>query len=438
MADEVLELGAETEVDLGETETEVEGAESGAEVEGVEGQQTESIEPTSAASTWKQVKERLKDAPDLHRQVKKALHFMEDANKRLPDGIAKVSERLQLVSQLDDNPDDPEYVPGSTPIEDVISNTLAERGFWRDYDNAFQSGDPKVINQMIEANPASFQKLVPEAMDRYAEVNPEGFSSYICKSVSGYLNGANIPLQLALLERVLPETSEDPGLRTVIEAFKAIKGVVEQINTTAKSKIEVKNGQTATKTPETGNNLESREMNVLHDEWLRDIRPRSESFSVAEIQKIAPKTKFTPSEVSSIQSAIRQEINARVAANNGYQVKIKGFLKAKNKTGYAMTVESEHKKIIGGPNGAAKRAVDAVLAKRKTQVATKVAPTATANGKPQQTAVAATGNSSYEWISDSPTRLGLKVDFRRGGISPDNTAYIVGRDRPVKWKQKGK
>jgi hypothetical protein len=182
-------------------------------------------------------------------------------------------------------------------------------------------------------------------------------------------------------------------------------------------------------------------MNVLHDEWLRDIRPRSEAFSVAEIQKLAPKTRFTPSEVASIQSAIRQEINARVAANNGYQVKIKGFLKAKNKTGYAMTVESEHKKIIGGPNGAAKRAVDAVLTKRKTSGATKTTATATTNGKPQQSTSqtsGATSNSSYEWIADSPTRLGLKVDFRRGGISPDNTAYIVGRDKPVKWKQKGK
>jgi len=130
MADEVMDLGVETEVELGETEAEVESAEPGSETE-VEGQQSESAEPTSAASTWKQVKERLKDAPDLHRQVKKALHFMEDANKRLPDGIAKVSERLQLISQLDDNPEDPEYVAGSTPIEDVISNTLAERGFWK-------------------------------------------------------------------------------------------------------------------------------------------------------------------------------------------------------------------------------------------------------------------------------------------------------------------
>jgi hypothetical protein len=32
--------------------------------------------------------------------------------------------------------------------------------------------------------------------------------------------------------------------------------------------------------------------------------------------------------------------------------------------------------------------------------------------------------------------MGLKVDFRRGGIQADNTAYVVGRAKPVKWKRK--
>jgi hypothetical protein len=427
MADEVMDLGAEVEDVQLETGEEIE-AESGAETE----EQTEVQEPQGAANTWKQVKEKLKDSPELHRQIKKALHFMEDAQKRLPDGVVKAVERLELISQLDDNPDDPEYVPGSTPIEDVVSNTLAERGFWRDYDNAFQAADPKIINQMIEANPASFQKLIPEAMDRYAEQNPEGFSTYICKSVSGYLSNAQIPLQLALLERVLPPDSDDPGLKTVIEAFKAIKNVVSEIDTSAKRKIEIKSGTQPTPVADQGNDLESREINILHDEWLPSIRTKSEAFAVAEVQKIAPGKRFTPSEVASIQNAVRQEVAARVRINNSFQAKIKSLLKAKNKTAFAMTVESEHKKIIPG---AVKRAVDDVLAKRKGTPAKKAVATVQNGAKPLQGAQN-NGNSQYEWISDSPARLGLKIDFRRGGIKPDNTAYVVGHAKPVKWKQK--
>jgi len=434
MADEleVMDAGAELEVEGAE---EVEQG-SEAEVEGAEQIEQADGEPASAASTWKQIKDRLKDSPELHRDVKKALHHWEESRKLLPDGVSKAVERLKLIEQLDDNPEDAEYVAGSTPIEQVISNTLAERGFWRDYDAAFQAGDAKIINQMIEANPESFQKLIPQAMDRFADLNPEAFSAYVCKSVSSYLNDAQVPLQLALLQRVLPEKSDDPGLQTVIDAFKVIKGVVDQINTTAKNQITPKavQGQQPGAKPGTeSNNLEQREINVRAGEWIDYVRQRSEQFTVAEVQKIAPKTRFTPAEVNSIRSSVREEINARLRSNHGYVKRATALVKANNRTSWAMTVESEHKKIIPG---AVKRAVDDVMAKRKASQGKKAAPGATnAQANPGQ-AAQQTDNSKYEWISDSPARLGLKVDFRRGGISADNTAYIVGRAKPVKWKRK--
>jgi hypothetical protein len=446
MADEaVLDVGAELESE-GAEEVE-QGAE--AEVEGAEQAQSVDGEPTSAASTWKQLKDKLKDSPDLHREVKKALHHWEESRKLLPDGVAKTVERLKLLERLDDNSldgsseIDPDYVAGSRPVEETIERTLAERTAWREFDNDFHNGKAEVVDYIAERNPEGFQKLIPAAMDRFADMNPEGFSAYICKSVSGYLGNAGIPLQLALLERTLPSEAprdangnQDQALVTVIDAFKAIKGVVDQINTTAKNPIApkaIQGQQPGAKTGTEGNNLEQREMNVLHDEWLREIRPRSESFTVNEIKKIASSVKFTPAEANTIRNAVREEINARVTANTAYQGKIKSLLKAKNKTSYSMTVESEHKKIIPG---AVKRAVDDVLTKRKAGQGKKTAPgTTTAQAKPGQAAVQ-TDNNKYELISDSPSRLGLKVDFRRGGIQADNTAYIVGRAKPVKWKRK--
>lgn len=438
MADE-LEIttgGAELET----PDTAIEGQEGteGAESDHGSSQQTDSsaAQSQSGKDVYRAIKDTLRNSPDHYKQVKTALHMMDDINRRFPDGIAKTAERLELISQLDDNPDDPEHVSGSTPIEQVISNTIAERTFWRDYDNAFQEANPAVINQMVEANPESFQKLIPSAMDCFAELNPEGYSSYICKSVSNYLADNQIPLQLALLDRVLPQTSDDPGLQTVIEAFKAIKSVVSQIETSAKSPIQPKAAQQQQNGRD--DSLESRERNILHDEWLRDIRPRSESFTVSEIQRMFPKVKFTASEISEIKGKVRDELNARVAGNPGYQKKVTGFLKANNKTAYSMTVESEHKKIIGGDRGAAKRAVDDVLAKRKTAQGKKSAQGQTQQQeRPGQSNAQQQNNSRFEYIAQSPTRLGLKVDFRRtsNDMLARNEAYIAGRTNPVKWKR---
>ncbi|MGB7603310.1 MAG: hypothetical protein WBM24_23605, partial [Candidatus Sulfotelmatobacter sp.] len=214
MADELDLSGTETELDLGET-TEAEVEAEGVDTETTEASETTETTQRSTGDDWKTLKEVLKDQPDLHKRVKAALHTAANLEKRFPDGIAAVENRLKLLSQLDDNPDDPEYVAGSTPIEDVISNTIAERGFWRDFDNAVGAGDPKVIDLMAERSPESFQKLIPQAMDRFSEMNPDGYSAYVCRAVAPFLESQQIPLHLALLARVLPEKSDDPGLQTV-------------------------------------------------------------------------------------------------------------------------------------------------------------------------------------------------------------------------------
>jgi hypothetical protein len=434
MADELELSGTETELDLGETtEAEVEAGDAGdagqAAPAGDAGDAGQAARSTG--DDWKTLKEVLKDHPDLHKRVKGALHAAANLEKRFPDGVAAVENRLKLLSQLDDNPDDPDYVAGSTPIEDVISNTIAERGFWRSFDTAFQAGDPAIVNQMVEANGEAFQKLIPLAMDRFSEMNPDGFSSYVCRSVAPFLEAQQIPLHLALLARVLPEKSDDPGLQTVIEAVKAIRGTVEQIQSTAKKPIEPAKGSAAAKTEESGQqSLESRELAVTHDEWLREVRPRSEKAMVDEVQRAYPGKRFTPQEVSLIRKALTEEVNARTRINSGYQTRIRGFLKAKNRAAYLMTAEGEHKKII---RDAVKRAVDPVLAKRvKGKTNAQQQP---GNQQRQQEAAQTATNGNFRRIAKSPSQLGLAVDWSRtdNEMYAKETAYIKGEKQAVKW-----
>jgi hypothetical protein len=381
-------------------------------------------------TVWKDVKELLKDKPQLYRQVKQALHIAENVKKGLPDGLETAVKRMEAVNQLDDDPDDPEYVPGSRTFDEVISNTIAERTFWRDYDTAFQAGDPKVINQMIEANPGSFQKLIPAAMNRFAEINPEGHASYVCTSIDSYLNSQKIPLQIELLNMLLPESSQDPSTQRVIDAFKAIKGVFETIQQTAKQPIQPKEVQ-ATPGGHPAPSGPDAEMSLRHDAWLPEIKQRSESFAVNEALKLAGKTRFTAAEVAKIQNFVRNEVNIRTKANDGYQKRVKGLLKANNKAAYTMTVESEHKKII---SEAVKRIVPEVLSARP-----KPGPKPGQQQQPgakSQAAVA--GDEQYDLIAGPPRTMGLKVDFNRttNALLASDRAYIVGRPKPVRWRRK--
>lgn len=427
---EPLETSVEETVEVPEpgTETEVDGAEPG---------NTDSEEDAPVGSVWREVKERLKDAPNLHRQVKAALHSYERAKAAFPDGVEAAVKRLEAINQLDDDPKDPDYLPGSRTPEEVLSNTVAERGFWRDFDNAFQGGDARVINQMIEANPTSFQKLIPEAMDRFQELNPDGYSAYVCKSVDAHLVQQKIPLQLEILDMLLPQSSDDPGTARVLAAFKAIKGVFEGIQTAAKGSIapkQIEGKQAGTQTTQTQPQSDSREMNLRHDEWLSAIRPRSEAFAASEALKLAGKSRFTPAELGKIKNFVRTEVNVRTKANDAYQKRVVGFLKANNKTAYAMTVESEHKKII---SEAVKRIVPQVLGER-TKPGPKAGQAKAEQAKPGAGAVAKPGDEQYELIAGPPRTMGLKVDFKRTNNSmlAGDRAFIVGRVKPVRWRRK--
>ena len=430
---EPLETGAET---LESTTSEETGAETTERPEQTSG------EDVPAPQIYKAIKEALKaHDPNALRQVRKALHLMDEVKAKAPDGIGKLVERMELVNQLDDDDEDPEYQPGTRTFDEVIERTVAERTFWRDYDRSFQAGDPAIVNQMVEANPESFQKILPIALDKYAELNPEGFSSIICRSAAQYFESAQIPLQMEVLDMLLPRESNDPSTLRVIQAFQAIKKTINDIRGWAQKPVAPKvvtGGGSAPVTPanQNGNGVDA-ETKLRNYEWSNAVAPKSNNYAAQEAIRVFGEKKFNAGEVGQLQKAIKDEINARIAINPAYQRKIAGFLKANNKTAYTMAVESEHKRII---SGAIKRLGDDILAKRSNGAA-KPKPVVTA--KPGVPTASQNGDERFDLVAGPPRTQGLEIDHRRmnqlgGGQGMkwlrENKAYVVGRKNPVKWR----
>lgn len=435
MADEmVLDTGTETELEPLEAGAEVEAAQTGTEGEGADQQAAIAGEDVPAPQIYKAIKEALKaHDPNALRQVRKALHLMDEVKAKAPDGIGKLVERMELMKQLDDDDEDPNYEPGTRTFDEVIARTMGERTFWRAYDSAFQAGDPAIVNQMIEANPESFQKLIPAAMDKFAELNPDGFSALVCKSIDGYLQSKEIPLQMALLARVLPPSATDPAMQTVIEAFARIKEVLGGISAWAQKPVTPKAVEGGAVKPgvqaQPPATLEDRELAVKNVEWAGAVNPKSFAFAGNEAIRVFGEKKFTGPEIESLKKAVKDEINARTAINGAYQKKIKGFLKANNRTAYNMAVESEHKKII---TGAIKRLGDDIISKRTGAIK----KPAQQQQQRQQVQNQGAVDERFEIIAGAPRSQGLQVDFKRNpaGWLEKNQAYVVGRKNPVKWR----
>jgi hypothetical protein len=420
--DAVLETPIEEIAEPVEVAESVEGAESteGAESGG---------EALSGAPLWKAIKDSFtgKDAKTTA-QVRKALFDASEIGKRHPEGLKGIDAVLESVKKLSADSE----TPDAMPVEQVIEETLQERSFWRDFDTKFQAGSPELIEQMATANPESFNALIPAAINKFAEVNPEGYSSIVSKAVVQYLADQDIPLQIKLLDRIIPTESSDPAVQQLIEGYGAIKKALDGLSAMAAKPLSAPKRVEEAAKPGDTSSLEDRETRILDAEWNRDVAATSNSLMVTEAQKILGKGKLTQDEVNSIKSKVKEEINARISVNSGYQSAIKAYLKANNRNAYLQRVNSEHKKIIPG---AVKRALDDVISARKTAPKVAAKPVAVA-AKPgvQQ----AQSSLKLERIAGSPTTQGLKVDLNRTPQSMlvKRQAYIVGRANPVSWGQK--
>ena len=430
MPDEgVLDAGLESTEE--QVESTVESTETGAE------SGTESTTDTgeggaelTGSQLWKNVKEALKASdPKTLQAVRKALFKSSEFEKAYPDGLAKVTERLEAIKRLADDPD----VADAEPNETLIDNTLAERTFWRDFDDKFQSGDSSLIAQMVEANPASFQKLVPAALNKFAELNPDGYASLVGGVVMNYLDNAKLPLQYEILRTFLPQVEDSPAMQQVTKAINAIFETVEGMREWTKKPVNAP-GSESTKTdnsPDREASLAERETKLRDAEWNGSVAATSNQLMADEAAKIAGKEKFTAKEIGEIRGKVRDEINARVRIDGEYQKAIKGYLNANNKAAYTQRVSSKHKAIIPG---AVRRAVDDVLAKRgKVTAAGKKAATTV---KPPVAGATTQQGETFERIAGSPASLGMKIDFRRSTHSmiAKRQAFIVGRKNAVQWK----
>jgi hypothetical protein len=405
----------------------IEGAETSESAETTEGDQpTGDGQELSGAPLWKSIKDSLATADkNTVAQVRKAIYDATEVGKRHPEGLKGIDAVLESVKKLSDDQETPDAVP----IEQVIQDTLEERSFWREFDSKFQAGDRAVIAQMVEANPEGFQRLAPDVMNALAVLNPDLYSSLVSKAVAGYFGTEEIQRARWTLDSIIPQTSDDPSVQKLIEAYGIIKQAFNGLSQMAAKPLVLPDPKKTDAPASEPQNQEDATLKLRDIEWNSAIAPTSQSVMVTEAQKVLGSTKLTAQEIESVRAAFKEEINARVDINKPYRNALNAYLKANNKAQYIQRVNSEHRKII---QNSAKRIVSDVLAARKN------APKKEAT-KPVTTAkLAAEGSIKFERIAGAPQTQGLKVDLAKTPQSMlvKRQAYIIGRKNPVTWGQK--
>jgi hypothetical protein len=398
------------------------------------------------AELFKSVKDKLRKgealSPQEYRSIRNAVHMADKADRLTGGNLDALESQNGLMAKLTDDPD-----AGHTP-EQIIENTLAERTFWRGFDDKFQKAAESpadaqaLIQEMFTANPMSAQQMAVHAMDEFAKVNGEAFSGYVAKSTVGYFNGKQVPLQFAILETFLPSLPDFPGKERVVAAIQSIYGAFEGLNTMAQNPVTPKKLEG---TPEAAggmnqgeNTTEALTIRANRAEWQPQAQQKGIELRTTEMNRIAAaqKVTLTAEDQQKIRAAVNEEVNTRLSVDQRYIQAMKGFLIAGNRKAYIERATSEQQKIVPGIT---RRHTQALIEEKKATPAKAAVNGSGAAAKAAQAAPSKDGNGNLiQFIAGSPKSVGLQVDHGRTTHSMlmRNEAYIVGQKAMVRWKPK--
>lgn len=253
--------------------------------------------------------------PQFAEAVRKAL-FAEDRFQRaLPGGLKEISDLRSRLEQYGG--------------EVGLNETYQEVDGWRQFDQLYTAGDPKVFDFLTESPEAkqAFLKLAPAAFERYREVHPDGYNGYIAQVLADTLEQNEVPMAVMQLGMLLKDNPE------ALAIVQQIYGFLQSVKGLARKPVEMpKLAAPAADTRET--DLARRETMLRRTEWGAESNQTH-----AELFSRQWRTQIGERKLSDVQTATVKELYglklAQVIKNDpDFNRNLEGYFAAHQKAGF--------------------------------------------------------------------------------------------------------
>lgn len=312
-----------------------------------EGEQSEVQKAAAAAKAGKldnrqlpvKVKEMMaelqKTDPKAHGFLKDVLFRDRELSKEFPGGLAEAKKFKETVASIERD------FPGGI---DSVKSELSE---YRGLDQAYDAGDPQVLDIWVKANPDAFKKLAPLAMNRLGQEDPGAYQRWGASLITSTLTGAGIGHSLAFLNRMIASGDREGATQTL----KQITDWMASIDQLAKSKPEPK--QSAN--PE----LERREAAVKEQEdrvWSQQtagpINAHRSSLIRSEAKQYLPKGVALDEETADVIDAeVIRRTDKLLMADADFVQKFQAYTEAKDARGLQAYMKQKLEEVLKSKPG---------------------------------------------------------------------------------------
>ena len=349
--------------------------------------------------------------PALAESLRRALFTEEKMRRELPGGLAEVKQLRERIESLG----------GDNGIREV----QAEMNGWREFDQQYMAGDPKVLDFLMESPEGkdAFLKIAPSVFNRYAEAHPEGFSAYMAQAFDGYMSNAGIPLLVERLGDLIPQ--DNPK---ALEAYQKLARFVKGIGEMASKPVAAPKREAPASDPR-ADQLSKENQELKRNDWLRQANQshHSTAFRAAMKQVIGDK-KLTPVQSSALQKLYLVEIKEALGKKADFNPGLERYFQAGQRDGFMKLFGETYKTAV--PQALRSAAMQLGLIGDKkikpAQTAQPGGPAKTPTGKP-----AATG---FTMVATKPD---MATQVNRNATSPEMWARhqaILKDGKKVTWK----
>lgn len=278
-----------------------------------------------------------------------------------------------------------EEIGGEEGVQELRTNTEE----FNSLIEAYNSASPKFIDELINANGESFQKLAPSIIDKFAEMDPGGFGSYVSNVWQNDMLRNKVEMIVDRIGDFLPQDNERST-----QAFNALKAYFKRIEDFASKPV---NSPIQKKEPDNREvEFQKKEESFTRKQWESEESSKHATLFQSTLSGLVGNRTLTAEQRSTINGWYRLKTDELLKAKKDFNTKTEKYFTSKDQKGYQRYQESIRKEVT--PQ-ALKYAVDKVL--RPT---TGVKPVPAPNQPPKPgTPAPARPDAGYKMLSKAPT-----------------------------------
>jgi len=311
------------------------------------------------------IQEITKTNPKLGNLLQNAVYTSQTFLREVPGGLKEIRALKQTI----------EDAGGSEEIKNLqgIHKELVNQQ--ENLDNMARTGNPMVLDNLIEIAGDGFSKLMPTAMDKWQASDPEGYQYELSKLMVTALKEGGVVSDLNMAFSMLKLNTPE-ALKEGIDSLKRIADWVNGIGTTAKKVPE--KPQVDPKIAEAQKNIDNQKAQLFNNEFSSEFGGWRNRQIVTEVGKVANGRQLTEYQMETLGERVVNDIKNILTSDEDYMKNLRRLYDARDKGELLRYARTRTAKLLPEAVKKAYRSLFSnPVAKKKAATATTTATTTT-------------------------------------------------------------